>query len=132
MTKIVTVDASGEQSCEALGHPTECTEPAPGSVVEATAGSVSITNASGQFQQVASVANADMNFPSHAHDYTAVEGCHQMGSHTLDPDVTAPSLSINGSPIYIDGNAVGTDPTTGGDINIVQAGINNSITYTTA
>lgn len=114
--------------CEAHGHPTECTEPAPGTVDKTSTHSVTITDSGGVTKQLATKASADMNFPSHAHDHSTAEGCHQSSSHTLDPSTLSSSLTVNGSPIYIAGNGVASDPVTGGDVDIVNAGGNTSVT----
>lgn len=109
-------------SCEALDHPTECTEPAPGTVEKTASHSVTVNGT-----QIATIDTADMNFPSHAHDYTSSEGCHQDESHSLDPNTGSTSVTVNGSPLYVVDDAVTTDPTSGGDVNIVNAGNNTSV-----
>lgn len=121
MTELALIGAT----CEAYGHPTECQEPAPGSVVSTTSHNVTVNGV-----QVATDASADMNFPTHSHDYTVLDGCHQNSSHTLDPAVESSSITINGSPVYITADAVATDPVTGGDINIADSGGNSSVTET--
>lgn len=123
MTELVVIGAS----CEAKGHPTECTEPAPGTVESSSSHSLSINGT-----QVATIASADMNFPSHAHDHSATQGCHDSQSHSLDADTSAASssLTVNGSPIYVKDTAVATDPSSGGDIDIVDSGGNTSVTET--
>lgn len=118
MTELVLIGAG----LEANGHPTECQEPAPGSVVQSSAHSVTINGT-----QVATEASADMDFPSHAHDHSTLEGCHQNESHTLDPTTTSSSVTVNGSPVYITGS-IGTDPTTGGSIDTTNSGGNTSVT----
>lgn len=130
MVKIATVDNGSEQSCEALNHPTECTEPAPGQIQQTAAHGVTITNESGDSQQIATIASADMHFDSHAHDYSSLQGCHDNQSHDIDPDNGSSSITINGSPVYLVKDGVTTDPGSGGDVNITQAGINNSVNQT--
>lgn len=109
-------------SCEALGHPTECTEPAPGSVVSESSSSVTINGT-----DIATTATADIDFPSHSHDYDSLNGCQQDSSHTLDPTNVSSSVTLNGNPLYIEESAVASDPITGGDINILDAGGNTSV-----
>lgn len=123
MTELVLIGAN----CEANGHPTECTEPAPGSVQQSSSHGVTVNGT-----QVATIASADMNFSSHAHDHTTEEGCHDNQSHSLDPDAGADSSSVtvNGSPVYIVGDGVTTDPGSGGTVDIVDSGGNNTITET--
>jgi hypothetical protein len=125
MTEIAIIDATAE----AFGHPSECTEPAPGTVV--SAGSHGITvSAGGSTKEVATIAAADISVPSHAHDYTSEEGCHQNESHTLDPDNGEPSITINGSPVYLVEDGVTTDPTTGGNVDITTNPSTTEITKT--
>lgn len=103
-------------SAEASGHPTECTEPASGSV-NGGASSVTVTDSGGNTKALATVADSSVDFPSHSHDYSESEGCHDMQSHSIDPDTVSSSVSVNGSAVYIVGD-VGTDPTTGGTVSI--------------
>lgn len=112
---------------EAYGHPSDCEEPAGGSVV--STGSVSVTV---NGTEIATKPTADINIPSHDHDYDSENGCHQSESHTLDPDDPGPGLSdsvtINGNKMYTVNTGVASDPTTGGDIDIIDAGGNSSLT----
>lgn len=126
MTKLVTIDVT-EQSVEANGHPTECTNPAPGTVDGDS--SVTVANASGDSSGIATIDNADMNIPTHSHDYSGDDGCHDNASHTLDPDVSnaSSSITINGSPVYIVGTGVTTDPKSGDNVDLSE-GLNNSVT----
>lgn len=123
MSELVLIGAS----CEALGHPAECTEPAPGTVEQSSSHSLSINGT-----QVATIASADMSFLSHAHDHSTLEGCHDNQSHTLDPATSAASssLTVNGSPIYVVADGVTTDPGSGGNVNIVDSGGNNTVSET--
>lgn len=133
MTLLVTLGASSE----AFGHPTSCTEPAPGSVGSSGSGATSVTvnDASGAEQPLATTANASLQFSSHAHSYedTNDDGekeCTNNASHDFDPSTVSSSISINGSPVYIAGSGVGTDPVSGGDVDITDAGVNQSLTET--
>lgn len=107
---------------EAFGHPSSCTEPASGSVVSSSNQSVSINGTA-----VATTATADLSFASHSHDYSTLEGCHQNSSHTLDPETVSSSVTINGNPLYIAEDSVVSDPISGGNINIIDAGGNTSV-----
>lgn len=109
-------------SCEAFGHPTSCTEPAPGTVVSESNASVTINGTN-----VATTATADLEIPSHAHDYSTLEECHENASHTLDPDTVSSSVTLNGNPLYIYENSVATDPISGGNIDITSTGNNSSV-----
>jgi hypothetical protein len=130
MPGLATIDKSSQQSCEATGHPEDnCTEPVPGQIQKTSDHSVTVTNASGETKQIATLDSANMFFESHSHDYSLLEGCHQDESHTLDPDSgKLASITINGSPAYVVEDNVTSDPTTGEPVNIVGAGVNNSMT----
>lgn len=119
MTDIVSSGAS----CEAFGHPSECQEPVAGTVESTQESSVTINGTN-----VATVGNADISFNSHAHDYSQKAGCHNIASHALDPDVTASSVTINGSELYLEENGVATDPISGGTINMTSSGNSGSVT----
>lgn len=123
MTELTLIDADAE----ANGHPTECTEPAPGSVEQTTSHGITVT-VGGKTKEFATVADSDINFSSHSHDYDETDGCHQNSSHSLDPDTTATNITINGSPLYTVDAAVTTDPITGGDVNITANPITTEIT----
>lgn len=116
-------------NAEAFGHPTSCEEPAGGSISSDATVSVTINGTA-----VATTTTASIDFPSHAHDYTDEDGCHQNETHSLDPDTGGPGLSdsvtINGSPIYLQASNVTTDPTTGGGVDIIDTGGNNSLSET--
>lgn len=123
MSELVLIGAN----CEAFGHPSECTEPAPGTVdlVDTTTISVNGTT-------IACEENADMHFDSHAHDHSSTEGCHDNQSHDLDPESAklSSSLTYNGSPLYVKDTSVTTDPGSGGNVDIVDTGGNTSVTET--
>lgn len=124
MTEFVLIGAS----CEAEGHPTSCEEPASGSVSSSSNQSVSINGT-----EVATVDTADLSFGSHAHAYESPgpeqpPECTDFFSHTLDPYTASSSVTINGSPLYLKGDNVATDPGTGGSINITTTGSNSSVT----
>lgn len=118
MTYLVVVGAS----LEAFGHPTECTEPAPGSVTGSS--TVSIDG-----DDVAVKSQASLEFPSHGHDIDDSKDCIDKYSHSFQPDESAlsNSVTINGNPAYLDGGTVGTDPGTGGDVNYTDNGGNDSV-----
>lgn len=128
MPDIITIDKSAQNSCEAEGHPTECQEPVSGQVVQDSTHNVTITNASGETKQIASVNSATMQFDSHAHDYDAEFGCQENASHSIDPSNGVATITINGSPVYAFGTDVATDPKSGDAINFTDTGVNNSIT----
>lgn len=117
MSSIALVGAN----CEAEGHPTECTEPATGSVSSTSSNSVTINGTDVYVQD-----RANMHFDSHAHDHDNTNGCHDMQSHDIDPDDTH-SVTINGQPVFEVGDAT-TDPVTGGTADVIDSGGNSSVT----
>lgn len=122
MTEIALIDSP----VEAFGHPSECTEPAPGSVVSSSPTGITVT-VGGTSKEVASIDSADIDIPSHAHSYSVEDGCTNLQSHTIDPDTGEPSITINGSPVYLVEDAVTTDPTTGGDVDITANSLDSEI-----
>lgn len=115
-------------SAEAFDHPAACTEPATGSVVEEGTASVTITNASGNTKALASTNQADLDFPSHGHSTDTDGNCTDSQSHTLDPSTVSSSVTVNGGGVYLVQDNVGTDPVSGGSIDIIDSGSNNSVT----
>lgn len=126
MISLVTLSAD----CEAYGHPSDCTEPAPGKVEQQASHSVSVTNSSGETKQLATVASANMNFSTHAHGTDEDGNCGDDASHTLDPMTVglSSSVTINGSAVYLQKLGVQSDPKTGDNIDIINSGVNNSVT----
>lgn len=119
MTELALLDAE----CAAKGHPSDCEEPALGTVSQFQSESNNVTvTKGGQTKRLATRADANLDFPSHAHDYTEVEGCHDNASHKLLPPENrcSSSITIDGSPVFIVDAAVETDPKTNGDVDIVQ------------
>jgi len=129
MPGLVTIDKPSQESCETTGHPEDnCTEPVPGQVVKTSDHNVTVTNAAGETKQLATITSADMFFESHSHDYSALQGCHQDESHSLDPDKSkVSSMTINGSPVYLKESAVTSDPITDKAVNLIGTGVNNSV-----
>lgn len=126
MTKIVTDDRNGK-SCEATGHPSDCTEPVSG-VVEGSSHSVTINNANGDEKPIATTAST-LHFDSHSHDYSVEQGCHDNQSHDISSYTSnvSSSININGNPVLIISSDVATDPGTGDSVNVTGSGINNSL-----
>lgn len=110
-------------SCDATGHPTQCQEPAPGSIQDADA-KTPIT--------VDGTPLADhgdrLHFDSHAHAYSSMKGCYDMQSHDLVPDQTPP-ITVDGRPVMRVGDHT-TDPGSGGTAEIVGSGGNSALTHT--
>ena len=130
MTLLVTLNVD-KDSVAAYGHPSDCSEPAPGSVsqYQSETNSVTVNNANGVEERFATLADANLKIPSHAHDYSDLEGCHDNADHTILPDSSkvSSSLNINGSPIFLEGPAVTTDPKSGGDVEISDGAVNSSV-----
>jgi len=126
---LLTIDINGNQSCEAYDHPSECSEPAPGSVsqYQSETNSVTVTNANGDSSRLACEADANLKFPSHAHDHDAINGCHEKNDHTLIPDKTSTSVTINGSPVFVGDTSIATDPGSGGKIDAPSDDVNSSV-----
>ena len=127
MTGIATHDLKG-QSCEATGHPDDCTEPMPGSI-QGPNRSVTVVNASGEEQPIATESST-LHFDSHSHDYSEAEGCHDDQSHDLtgsDLSNLSSSININGEPVILVKDNVATDPGTGAPVNVVSGGISTSL-----
>lgn len=108
--------------CEATGHPNECSEPAPGTVNnDSGSHNVTVKTSDGEYM-VATKSIAVMDFPSHAHDYSSLEGCHESESHKLDPrESSLLTIKIGGSKAYPVEDNVQTDPKTGEEINIISS-----------
>lgn len=117
---LVTIDLTGESSCEAEGHPTECTAVVSGQIQQDSTHGVTVTDGAGDTRQVATKASSALHFDSHAHTYDGTS-CVDEQSHDLDPDAAElhSSVTINGSPLYISGTGVTTDPGSGGNVNIL-------------
>jgi hypothetical protein len=116
MVELALIDAD----CDANGHPTECTEPAPGTITQNQSNNITVTNG-GQTKEVATE-NDTLSFDSHAHDYADVDDddskeCANLQSH----EITAtgePSITVNGTPVLIVESDVATDPGSGGPVDI--------------
>lgn len=111
---------------EAEGHPEDnCEEPAPGTVKKVTDSINSVTvNGNG----VADIDSADMVIPSHAHDYSALEGCHEKEKHQIDPSRKLGTVTISSNRVYLSRDDVRDDPITGKPINIIGTNGNTGVT----
>lgn len=128
---LATLDVGGTQSCEVFGHPSDCTEPAPGSVsqYQSKINSVRITS-SNNSSRAATTSDANLSFPSHAHDYSVEQGCHEDSSHKLIPNITSSTVTIDSSPIFVREDSVQTDPISGGSVDIKSEEVNKTIVET--
>ncbi|QBI90033.1 hypothetical protein ChaoS9_130 [Halobacterium phage ChaoS9] len=107
--------------CEADGHPSECTEPATGTVESTDESLLSVEGV-----DVGTHGTAVLHFPSHAHDYNEEDGCIALQSHDLTPDQEH-LLTINGASVMLDGDST-TDPGSGGTAEIIDHGGNEVLT----
>lgn len=130
MSILLTLDITKE-TVEAYGHPDECTEPATGTVsqYQSETNNVTVTNSAGQSSRLATRADARLQIPSHSHDYDSIDGCHNSAEHTLlpDSDKDSQSVTINGSPVFFDGNEVTSDPKSNGNVSVTNE-VNTSVT----
>jgi hypothetical protein len=128
---LATLDVSGTQSCEAFGHPSDCTEPAPGSVsqYQSKINSIRIIT-NNNSSRAATTSDANLNFSSHSHDYSVEQGCHEDSSHKLIPNVTSSTVTIDGSPIFVKEYSVQTDPVSNGSVDIKSEEVNKTIVET--
>lgn len=130
MSILLTLDIT-EETVEAYGHPDECTEPATGTVsqYQSETNNVTVTNSAGQSSRLATRADANLQIPSHSHDYGSLDGCHDNDEHKLLPDMDkdSPSVTVNGSPVFLNGATVTTDPKSGGDVSVTNE-VNTSVT----
>ena len=114
-------------ACLADGHPSSCTEPAPGTVQEGGTSAVTVDGT-----PVADHGDV-MHYPSHSHSYSDVDGdgsneCTDLSSHDLVPD-ESPSVTIDGQPVMRVGDET-TDPESGGRAWVDGAGGNSAVTHT--
>jgi len=98
--------------CLAEGHPSPCTEPAPGTIENIDNNSPLTVDGS-----VIADHGDRMVFPSHAHKYSDKDGdkskeCHQMQRHELVPD-QEPPWTVDARPLMQVSNDT-TDPRSGG------------------
>jgi len=108
---------------EAFGHPGACSEPADGTVEDETPITYNGTPIATQQSGILSV-------PSHGHDTTDDGSCTQYESHDVTPDTVSSSVSYNNYGLCIVTDNAGTDPGSGGNINITDSGGNDTVTET--
>jgi len=108
---------------EAFGHPGACSEPADGTVEDTTPITYNGT-------PIATQRSGTLSLPRHGHDTTAEGSCTQYESHDVMPTTVSSSVSYNGYGLCIVTDGAGTDPGSGGDIDITGAGGNSAVTET--
>lgn len=101
-------------SIEASGHPSECTEPATGSISTSDE-----TGTTSNDNIVLNKNNSSLDFPSHGHDTDGDGNCTDDQSHNLTPDIEETGLRLNGENVLITGTIQNTDPVTNGSITDV-------------
>lgn len=130
---LVTLDINGKNA-NAYGHPSSCTEPAPGEVqqFQDTTHNITVTNENGDTSRFATKATANLYFPTHAHTYIPPV-CTNSNDHKFIPDKRASSVTVNGSEVFRTGGNVYSDkdPGSGGNIEITS-GVNSTVTITQA
>jgi uncharacterized Zn-binding protein involved in type VI secretion len=103
--------------CEADGHPSECQEPAPGTIQNTDSNAPLTVDGT-----VVADHGDDMHFDSHAHDTgTDSDGnttCTDTQSHDLTPDQINP-WTIDGRSLILVGDST-TDPGSGGTAEVVS------------
>lgn len=118
MPELALIDAD----CDAFGHPSECQEPAPGTIKQQVSNDITVT-VNGQTKEIATE-NDTLSFDSHAHDYSDIDDddsneCTDMQSHDINAN-GEPSITVDGTPVYLVEDSVATDPGSGGDVDIVS------------
>jgi len=106
------------QGVEAFGHPSACTEPAPGTVESTGFASVTLNG-----NPLAGGGSDTMEFSSHGHDTDSDGNCIDNASHSITTDSSS-SVTVNGSPVGIIGSNV--DPKTGGRIEADESSLTES------
>jgi len=104
--------------CAADGHPTSCTDPAPGTV-ELEPGLDQGVPITVDGTTVATRATTACTFGSHAHSYTDTDGdgtkeCTDVQSHAVTTDQTHP-ITVDGSSVVFTADTT-TDPGSGGTV----------------
>jgi len=94
-------------SCLANGHPTDCTEPAPGTLQNSDGNDPITVDGT-----VVADHGDDMHYPSHGHDTDDEGNCTDYQVHQLTPD-QSPPWTVDGRPLILVGNDT-TDPGSGG------------------
>jgi uncharacterized Zn-binding protein involved in type VI secretion len=105
---------------EADSHPGEC-----GSIHSGTVEGDSSVSINGT--AVACLNTFSMEFDSHGHSTDAEGNCISYSTHSLQPEKVSSCVSINGESVYIDALSVATDPGSGGDVDFVNSGGNDSV-----
>lgn len=102
-------------SCEAEGHPSVCSEPASGSVKKQSDITIHYDG-----KKIAAETVAKLNFPSHGHDVGPDGGCVDDQEHNFQPSTVIEHVTYDGNKLYLDDNAIASDPGTGGDVNMTS------------
>jgi len=105
---------------EASGHPSACSEPAPGTIE----GDSTVT------YNGTPIANADtttIEFGSHGHSTDADGNCTDYTSHSLVPETVSETVTYNGEGFFLTQDSVDTDPGSGGAVDITASGGNDTV-----
>ena len=104
----------------ASGHPGACGSTASG--VLSGSSSVSVDGT-----PIGIASDCTLEFGSHGHDVNEDGLCVSYSSHSIQQEAVSPSLSINGKAMYLTVNGAATDPGSGGSVDYVSSGGNNSV-----
>jgi len=106
---------------EAGGHPGACSPTASGTVEGDSTVSVNGT-------AVAVEQDSSLEFPSHGHDVDPETGaCISDSSHSIQQEAVASTVSVDGKALYVTDSGVATDPGSGGSVDYVSSGGNESV-----
>jgi hypothetical protein len=74
---------------EAYGHPSVCSEPAPGTVTDTSPVTYNGT-------PIATQQDGTIDFDSHGHSTTDTGSCTDYQTHSVTPQTVSPSVTYNG------------------------------------
>lgn len=105
---------------EAFGHPGACSEPASGTLEGDSLVSVNGT-------PIGNAVDGSLEFPSHGHDVDPEGNCISFSSHSVQQESVSSIVSVNGKPVYLTVTGAATDPGSGGLIDYVSSGGNETV-----
>ncbi len=105
---------------DAYDHPSECTEPAPGSVT--ASGTVRYDGT-----PIANTTTSTIDVPSHGHDTDEEGNCTDYQSHTIVPTTVSETVRYNGGGFFLVMDNVATDPGSGGPVDIINSNGNTTV-----
>jgi len=105
---------------EAFGHPSACSEPASGSVT--ASGTVRYNGT-----PIANTTTSTIDVPSHGHSTDEKGNCIGFQSHSIVPGTVSETVRYNGGGFFLVADGVGTDPGSGGAVDITSANGNTTL-----